>query len=134
VYALVERREGKLPWGTETDSISMLRMKVTTADPILLRCLPCEYRYVISYLHSLEYTSKVDYDYLTALVVQALRNTEDAIDAPFDWERLSRQQIHAFAGAQEVPKAESYVNCFPAMDTIQIDLGESQKTDRCTVA
>jgi serine/threonine protein kinase len=111
VYSLVEMLHGSLPWRTEGVENEVERLKSSTPAKILLWGLPPEFRAIWTYIASLEYLSKVDFDYVSALLRRALWNA-NGVKSPFDWEYESIEGEAVDDVVIPLPRAVDYVGAF----------------------
>jgi serine/threonine protein kinase len=127
VYSMVELVEGRLPWSSDEDRLAY-RKKKAISGRTLFRCLPCEIVDIAEYLGRLRYASKVNYDYVTCMLCQALRMAGIPTDCPFDWEALPPEALSKISAIPCLPRA---VDCTGAIPRLGIEDEQNLEEDRC---
>ena len=89
-YIFVHFLKGELPWvnlpGDRHEKIKKIfQMKATISNEILCQGLPAEISEYISYVSSLSFHQKPDYDYLRGLFKKVLDYLNAEEDGHFDW-------------------------------------------------
>uniref|UniRef100_A0A0N5CCM6 non-specific serine/threonine protein kinase n=1 Tax=Strongyloides papillosus TaxID=174720 RepID=A0A0N5CCM6_STREA len=86
LYSLIEFQVG-LPWGSERDQATILKMKQSTPDEVLFKNCPPEYLTIATYLRTLSYYDKPKYSEIYKLLCQGLvRCGNVTFLEPMDWE------------------------------------------------
>jgi hypothetical protein len=131
LYSIVEMLHGSLPWSHERESGVIERHKHSVPDRVLLGNLPSQFREIWTYINSLEYLSKVNYDYIIGLLTTVIRQTK-ALRFPFDWEYESIEKKLLVP----LPRAVDFAHLLGEVDPINEDDADvgSYRCRFCSVA
>ncbi|KAI1731251.1 protein kinase domain-containing protein [Ditylenchus destructor] len=93
-------------WKMEREKDKVLQLKRDARSPkgkqdLFYSMSVEEFGRALDYLSGLEYTDKVDYNFLYGLVKQAARNQKLTLAAPYDWDIMSTTET------SEVPSSDS---------------------------
>ena len=91
LFLLVEFATGTLPWRKYKEKEDIGKCKAEAINAQLVKNLPREFQPFLEHLHSLEYDSEPNYDYLVSLMEHALQRRGYPADRPLDWEVLLLQ-------------------------------------------
>ncbi|KAA6369012.1 MAG: putative Tau-tubulin kinase 2, partial [Streblomastix strix] len=86
LYIMVEFYNGGLPWSDDDEIQKIEASKFIYHGLKLLKRLPKQFIEFESYIISLDYTTRPDYQYLTFLLKQAAEENEIDLNDPFEWE------------------------------------------------
>jgi serine/threonine protein kinase len=120
LYSMVELIDGFLPWSSERDPTIIQRRKQSTSDRSLFWSLPREFLDIWSYLKTLKYWSKPNYEYIICLLTRVLDETR-AVEAKFDWEFLHPDVIAHYSPISVLPTAIDYVSTIPRVEPSDIE-------------
>lgn len=105
VYSLVEMVDGALPWGSYKDSTRILKAKIGISQKTLFRSFPIEFRQIWRHVNGLRYYTQPNYDFILSILLKCLEKANVKPDQPYDWEKLSPQQIAEYSPIPELPRA-----------------------------
>jgi hypothetical protein len=120
MYSMVEMIDGFLPWGSERDATIIQRRKQSTSDRSLFWSLPREFMDIWSYLKTLKYLSKPNYEYIICLLTRVWDETR-AVESKFDWEFLHPDIIAYYSPIPMLPAASDYVTTIPRVEPSEME-------------
>jgi serine/threonine protein kinase len=132
LYSVLELVEGRLPWGSETDTFLIRKYKIAISNSTLLRSFPKEFLEIAKYLDGLKYGSTVNYQFMFDLLLKAVKRKCPDLTIPFDWELTPAAKMREITPITELPAG---CDCVKNLGGQQIETEiESSPCSMCEVA